>query len=828
VETFWHHLRYTIRVLARNRGFTTVALLSLALGIGANTAIFTLIDALLLRSLPVRHPERLVELSLVRRGEKIPSSYPTFREIERGQEVFSALIGWSSGGMYSVEIGDSLSQANVCAVTGNYYSELGVSPLLGRLIAPEDVNPHNGSTSQVAVLGYDFWQSRFGGAPDIVGKTIRIEGQPFTILGITRKWFTGMTPGEPPEVTIPITAKPLIWGRTFFQGLNDRSLLWVFATGRLKDGITIDQARAQLQSFWPDVLAATAPTQTPGPRLQAFLSMGLDVAPAARGIAKDLRSKFTHPLYVLLGVVGLILLVACVNLANLMLARAAARSQEMSVRVALGASRWTLARQVLTESLVLSLAGALLGLGFAYWGTRFLETLMAQAYPTSLTFDLRPDLRVLALTAGTSVLTGILLGIVPASHASREDPASVLQRSARTMAGGTSYMSKALMIMQVALSLILLVGAGLLLQSFERLSSLAFGFQKENLFEFTLNPKPGGYQNLDVSAYHTQLLSDIATLRGVRSVAFAEESIPQPEGWRDMAAPVISESGTSRNVMANLLVASPDFFRTLGIPLLRGRDFDWADDEQHPPIAIISRSLAKRLFPEGQDIGQRIRFGVMPDLQSLEIVGIAADARLFNLRDPSAPAVYVQFLQHPKWSQWGGLLVRTNEPPEALEKSVAREVSLLGHEYVSDTKTVDKVTGQFLVPERVTAVLSSFFAALALLLASAGLYGLMAFSVTRRTREIGVRMALGAQRESILWMVLRETLGLTILGMAIGIPCAFLASRLVASMLFGVSPNDLPTMAGVCLLLLIIALVAGYLPARRASVIDPAAALRSE
>lgn len=825
--TFWHDLRYTIRALTRNRGFTAVAVLSLALGIGANTAVFTLINALLLRNLPVRHPERLVELSSVRRDGKIPFSYLTFREVERGQRVFSGLIGWSPGRLYNLEVGGLLLQGHVRAVTGNYYSELGISPLLGRLITPEDVNPSNGSTSQVAVLGYEFWQSRFGGAPNVVGKTIRIEGQLFTILGLTRKWFAGMTPGEPPEITIPITAQPLIWGRTF-QALDDRSLLWVFATGRLKDGITMDQARAQLQSFWPDVLAATAPTQTPGPRLQTFLSMGLDVAPVATGIAEDLRSKFTRPLYVLLGIVGLILLVACVNLANLMLARAATRRQEMSVRVALGASRWTLAQQVLTESLALSLAGALLGLTFAYWGSRFLETLMAQAYSTPLTFDLRPDLRVLAITAGTAVLTGILFGVAPAWRGSHQDPASVLQQSARTMTGGTGWLSKALMVMQVALSLILLVGAGLFVRSLERLSSVDFGFQKENLLEITLDPKPGGYQDLDMNAYHAQLLRNIAGLPGVRSVGFADESILEPGGWRDVAAPVSAEPGTSRDLTVNLLVVSPDFFHTLGIPFLRGRDFDWVDDERHPTIAIVSSSLAERLFPDGQAIGQRMRFGVMPDLQSLEVVGIVADARLFNLRDASAPVVYAHFLQHPKWARWGGLLVRTSEPPEALKKSMEREVGLLGHEYVSRAKTIAQVADQFLVPERVTAVLSGAFAALALLLASVGLYGLMSYGVARRTREIGVRVALGAKRENILWMVLRETLALALLGLAIGVPCALAASRLIARMLFGVSPSDLPTMATVSLLLLIVSVVASYVPARRASVIHPMVALRSE
>jgi predicted permease len=826
VGTFWRDLRYTVRVLARDRGFTAVAVLSLALGIGANTAVFTLIDALLLRNLPVRHPEQLVELSSARRDGKIPFSYPTFREVERGQRVFSGLIGWSPGEMCDVEINGVLSQDQTRGVTGNYYSELGVNPLLGRLITPEDTNPRNGSTSQVAVLGYEFWQDRFGGARDVVGKTIRIEGQTFTVLGVTRKWFAGMTPGEPPEITIPITAQPLIWGDTL-SGLENRSLLWVRATGRLKDDVTIDQARSQLQSFWPDVLAATAPTQTPGLRLRTFLSMGLDVAPAATGVAKDLRSKFTRPLYVLLGIVGLILVVACVNLANLMLARAATRSHEMSVRVALGASRWILARQVLTESLTLSLAGALLGLTFAYWGSRFLVSLMAQAYLAPLTFDLRPDLRVLALTAGAAILTGILFGLAPAWRASREDPSFVLQQNARSSGGGVGRLSKALIVTQIALSLVLLVGAGLLVGSFERLSSIEFGFQKENLLEITLNHRPGGYKDLDMNAYHTQLIRRISSLPGVRSVGFSDSSVPNPEGWRFTTAAMSGDSN-ERDLMANLATISPGFFRTLGIALLRGRDFEWTDDDHHPHLAIVSNSLAARLFPGGNAIGQRIRFGVTPELQNLEIVGIASDARVFELRDTSAPVVYVSGLQLPKGSQWGFLFVRTNEPPEAIARPLADEIELLGHEYVSRTRTVAQVADQFLVPERVTAVLSGFFAALALLLASVGLYGLMSYAVARRTRDIGIRVALGAKRENILWMVLRETLALAVLGLAIGVPCALAASRLIAGMLFGVSPSDLPTMTAVSALLLIVALVAGYLPARRASGIDPMVALRSE
>ena len=318
----WQNLRYSLRALRKNPSFTAVAILSLALGIGANVAIFTLINALLLRDLPVPHPERLVELSVVRHGDKIPFSYPMFRELDRGQRVFSGLVGWSESMMPNVEVSGVFALSNVLAVTSNFYFELGATPLLGRLLTSEDINPHAGSTSQVAVIGYEFWQRRFGSAPDVLGKQVRIEGQPFTIVGVTRKWFTGLTPGEPPDVTIPITADPTLHG-TF--NLEERSVLWLRITGQLKDGVTIDQARAQLQSFWREVLLATASTETPGLRRQTFLSMGLDVSPVRTGFARDLRAQFSRPLYVVAGIVGLILLVACVNLANLLLARAAAR-----------------------------------------------------------------------------------------------------------------------------------------------------------------------------------------------------------------------------------------------------------------------------------------------------------------------------------------------------------------------------------------------------------------------------------------------------------------------------------------------------------------------
>ena len=813
MRSLWQNLRYTIRVLGKNPGFTAVAVFSLALGIGANTAIFSLLNTLLLRDLPVRQPERLVELSVLRRSDKIPFSFPMFRELERGQRVFSGLIGWSFGEMTNVELNGVLSQADVRSVTGNYYSELGATPLLGRLITPEDVNLGRSGASQVAVLSYEFWQRRFGGASDVADKVIGIEGQPFTIIGVTRKWFTGMVTGESADVTIPM------------KSTDSRSLLWVFITGRLKNGVTAAQARAQLQSFWPEVLRATASTETPGLRRQAFFSMGLDVAPAATGINAALRSRFTQPLYVLMGIVGLILLVACVNLANLMLARAAARSHDMGVRVALGASRWALIRQVLTESLALSVSGGLLGLAFAFWGSRLLVTLMTQGYLTPVLLDLSPDRRVLSFTASVVILTGILFGLAPAWRCSREDPASVLQQNARVLAGATGKLGKVLIVTQIALSLTLLVGAGLLARSFQKLCSIDPGL-KESVLEVGLYPRPGGYQDLDMNGYHRQLIERISSTPGVGSVGFSDVSIEGGQRWQDTVSTMSDASSPGSGVMANEAMVSPGLLRTLGISLVRGRDFDWTDDEHHPRIAIVSRSLAERLFPSGNAIGQRIRFGFMPELQDLEVAGVADDARIFDLHKAGAPVIYLPSAQHS--TQFGYLFVRTRETPEALARTVGHEIESLGHEYPLGTKTIAQEVSQALVEERVIAMLSGFFAALALLLASVGLYGLMSYAVTHRTREIGIRVALGAQRATVLWLVLREALALGLFGIALGIPCALAADQLIASMLFGISSGDVPTIAAVSLSLLAVALFAGYLPARRASRIAPMVALRTE
>lgn len=803
-----------------------VVLLTLALCIGANIAIFSLIDALLLRKLPVQRPQELIQLTPVRPDGPVLFSFPMLREVARGQKVFSGLIGWSPGGMVNIEIGGALTQDNVMAVTGNYYSVLGASPYLGRLIEPFDASLSGTAPAQVAVLGYDFWKRRFGASPIIIGHQIRIEGQPFTVVGVTRRWFTGMNPGVPPEIIIPLTAQPLIQGNSnFLQSLEDRSFLWLYVVGRLNENVTISQARAQLQSIWPQVLATTVPTQTPGSRLQRWLSMSLDVRSAAIGIAPELRDQFTRPLHVLLGIAALILLAACVNLASLMLARGATRSHEMSVRLAIGATRWLLARQVLFENLALSIGGALLGLLAAYWGANFLVEALTRFYETPVLIDLRPDLRIIGVTTVVAIATGLLFGIAPAFSASHSEPISALRENSRSLSGGPRLIGKSLIVVQIGLSFVLLMGAVLLSRTFKKLSALDLGIEKENLVEVTLSPKPEGYQNLDMNAYHRQVVERVSAIAGVRSVSFSDVRLPRREGWRDIVSPT---AGDTSGPMVDATMVAPLFLQTLGIRLMDGRDFDWNDDEHHPPVAIISRSLAERLFQHRQAIGQRIRFGVFPEFQSLEVVGVEEDARVFDIRNSSLFTLYLPNLQHAKFALWGNLFIRTSVLSGAVLRTATREIESLGHEYVLSTLSVSEVTSELLVTEQATAVLSGIFAGLAVLMACVGLYGLMFFTVARRTREIGIRSALGAKRSDILSMLLQDATTLSLLGIAFGVASSLVTNRLLASMLFGLSPTDLSTILVVSFVLFTVSLLAAYLPMRQAMAIDPMEALRYE
>jgi predicted permease len=795
--------------------------LALAIGIGATVSVFTLLDALVLRPLPLPHPEQLVELTGNYRSHSlVPLSYPMFAELERDQRVFTGICGWTAGTDFSVEIDGKVSLGDVRSVTGNYYSVLGALPALGRLIDARDADDTHGS--QVAVIGYELWKERFGGDPAVAGKTLHIDGKLFTIIGVTPKWFTGMTVGYPPEITIPAGALPT-------YDLQSRHLLWLTVTGRLRAGESLQHASAQLNIFWPQLLQATVPTESTGERRQSFLAMGLQLDPVATGAETqgDLRAKVLKPLNLLLGVAGLILLVICVNLASLTLARATARRQEISTRIALGASRWQAVRQFVAETFALSCIGAGVALFLSFEGSRVLIAWMTRGEPVPALLDVRPDWRVLCFAAAVAVFTGLLAGLLPAWQLSRQSPGAALRESGRTVGRGPGRLGKSLIVFQIATSLVLLQAAGLFLRTLQSLKAFNAGFDKVGVMELDLSPTPLGYQGVDMDSYRRQLADAVSSLPSARSAAFSDSRIlADSYAWRDTVSR-LSATDAANGVASALVTVSPGFFRTLGIPLVAGRDFAWSDDKRHPPEAIVDSALARQLFPGESAIGKRISFGVQPELHDLEVVGVSEAARLLDVRDGHSTFIYVPATQFG-FPEAGGTLVVGGSPSPAFIKTLDSEVASFGREFSTRTSTLAERSDGALVNEETTATLSSVFAFIALLVSGFGLFGLLSYSMTLRIREIGIRMALGSQRKGILRLVLNEALQVTVLGIAIGIPCAILVSRTFAQMLFAISFTDPTTILTASIVLLATGVIAGLFPAWRAMHLNPMAALRHE
>jgi predicted permease len=826
LEDIFMDVRYGVRVLRKNRGITIVAITSLALAIGANTAIFSLLNGLALRDLPVPQPEQLVRFG-AQSGEEpfVALSLPLFEQITSSQKVFSSTFGWWGDRLSTVEISGVLSRNNIWAVTGNFYSELGATPELGRLIGPEDDDLKAASPTPVAVLAYSFWQRHYGGDPNVIGKVLKIEGAAFTIIGVTGPGFTGINADRVPEIIIPLTAEPLLDGDSEVQKhLRRADAFLLEAAGRLKPDVRFDAARAQLESIWPAIRDVVAPSNLSPAERSRFLGLHMNVEPGEKG-ASALRQQFTKPLYVLLAISGLVLLVACVNLATLTLARTAARSHEIAVRIAVGASRTQLVRQTLTESILLSLAGTLAGFFLAYWWSRTLaDFILGQFFNAPAQLNLTPDVRVLLSTATVAILTGVLFGLAPAWRAAREDPNFALQSNAQKFSRSTGRLGKGLIVTQVALSLVLLAAAGLFIRTLKKLRTVEPGYQASGVLDASLYPKPGGYKNLDWVNYYQELTTRVSRIPGVESAGIAKMSL----GWRAWRENVRGSDAGDAGVKVDFSLVMPGFFSTVGIYPERGRIFTWRDDGRTPRVAVVSESLGKKLFAGREVIGQRLEITTEPTWQKVEIVGVVSDASLYDIRQHAPLTVYLPTTQYGEYMGWSQMMLRTKAAPAAMANAVRETVDSLGHEYVAKTHMVVETIDRSILRERVFAILSAFFGALALLLAGIGLYGLMAYNVTRRTQEIGVRVALGAARKNVLSMILLETLGLTTIGIVLGLACALAASQFVANMLYGVSEHDLVTLAAVSIVLTGVAAVAGWIPARRAMRVDPMVALRYE
>jgi len=831
--SFSRDFRYALRTLRKSPVFLAVAVLSLALGIGANTAIFSLIHQLILQPLPVRNPEQLVMLAGRGKhygGNNGPDrlSYPMYQEIRDRNEVFSGMF-CTYPGTVSATFQGSTELLGVDFVSGNFFPVLGVGAAAGRVFTAADDLIQGGHP--LAVLSYGYWRSRFASDPSIVGKEIVVNGRTLTIVGVSAAGFDGVEPGRAPQIRIPITMKDYM-PATGFPRLNNDRFRWVQVFGRMKPGITIEKAQAGLQPLFHQLISrevTEAPFSKASPTVkQEFLRMWMEVMPGSKG-RSNLRRAYSKPLFALMAMVGLVLLIACSNLANLLIARASARQKEIAVRLALGAGRASIIRQLLIESIVLALAGGTLGAGLAVAIDRALIRFLPTGH-TPLSISATPDWMVLAFTFAISLAAGALFGLVPALQSTRPKLASTLKDQAgAVIRGGNAALRKGLVVAQVSLSLLLLIGAGLFLQSLRNLETLNPGFDVRDVVAFDVDPSLNRYDPKWAAEYFRRLHDRLNTLPGVESHTFAVVQLLEDNEWDNWVTIEGYAAKQDERPDPHMQYCSPGFFKTLRIPVLLGRDFTDRDSAGAPKVAVVNQKFAKRYFGSASPLGRHIGMGIDPGTKTdIEIVGVAGDTKYENMREPIPKEVYLAHAQQ-SFINGGTIYARIAGDKTAETQLIRKEASSVDPDVpVYDMRTLSDAMETSLLTDRLLATLSSVFGLLATVLAALGLYGVMAFLVARRTREIGIRMALGAAQRDVLWMVLRETLTLAFVGVAIGLGCAYPLTKLVQTQLFGIAPSDFATMAAASLGIAVVTALAGFIPARRATTIDPMLALRWE
>jgi predicted permease len=803
-DEMFQDLRFGLRMMRTHKVFTAVAALSLALGIGANTAIFSLLDALLLKTLPVKNPEQLVFID----GLEYQYPDPVYREMSEKNTVFSGIFtyNWVEA---TVNDGSQAERVSAELVSGDFFTVLGVGPHLGRVFT--DADDQTPGAHFVTVISYEYWRNRFGADPNIVGKKININTRPFTIIGVSAQGFNDVEVGAAHALRVPMMMKDLM-----HDSRNDSPVM-----ARLKPGISIEQAQVAADSLFHNIIREYSASSLSNRYSNA---RRIELNPAGRGVLdSELRDRYIQPLIFLLCLVGMVLLIACLNVANLLLARAATRQKEIAVRLAVGAGRLRLIRQLLTEGFLLSAMGGALGLLFARLGTDVLLGYLP------LTHEIELDLRMLGITLAVTVLTGLLFGLAPALKATRFDLIPALKNDAAGPAGSMRKweLRRLLVILQVALSLVLLVCGGLFVRSLQNLKAVDHGYTSDQIVAMSLALGRSGYTTDQQRSFYQQLSERLTALPGVKSATYTNSMPLEPKPWGKEEGEVEvpgSHSPPNEKPTALMHPITPQFFATFGIPLLRGRDFNWQDSVGRIyKVVIVNDRFARYFFGNENPLGKRISVAGF----EFEIVGVVGNARLSSLKETMSRTVYYPAFTALLANQ--RLCVRAAGDTGALIAAIRNEVRRLDPNLpVSDIKTFADQIDESISQERMIALLSSFFGLFALLLAGLGLYGVMAYAVARRTREIGIRMALGAQAGNVLWLVLRETLLLVSLGIAIGLPAALAATRLAQGMLFGLTENDPLTIALATLVMISIAAVAGYLPARRASQVDPMVALREE
>jgi predicted permease len=837
-EQLAQDIRYGLRTIAANKTFSAMAILSLALGIVANTAIFSFMDSILLRSLPVPDPQSLVMLSWRTPRPEMHGSnrhdesyndpnggyiggifaYPAFELLRKNDSVFSSVFGYQGAGKLNLTFRGHAELASTEYVSGDYFRGLGIPPAAGRLLAPDDdrVGP-----AAVAVISFALSQRRFGGPENAPGQSILINNLPFTVVGVAPPEFFGADPDMAPDIYVPLHANLLLQEQYTAATYLDPNFDWIVPMARLRPGVSATQAQSALAgpfSEWARSAALIRRSENVRTLVVREGSGGLD----------GLRRTYSKPLYVLLTLVGLILAIACANIANLLLARAAARKREIALRLSLGAGRLRIIRQLLTESVLLALLGGALGVAFAVWGIRFLTLLLANGQEN---FTLRAELNwhVLAVVAALSLLTGVLFGLAPALQSTRLDFMPALKESRTGEARGHGLhrfgLSRILMVSQIAVTLLILVAAGLFLRTLSNLASIPLGFNRENVLTFRLNARQAGHKDPEIVAFYNNLRSHFGAIPGVRAASLSNHTlIGMGTSATDVGIAGAAPQGS------RILTIGADFLAAMQIPLLMGREIDERDRLGSPMVAVVNEEFARRSFGDRNPLGRHLTLERMCPKCDIVIVGVAANTLYGDLKGKVPPTVYLPFAQGG-WGRVQGMAyeLRTTGNPlnyvRAVQDLVQRADQRLP---LSDVKTQGAWIDQTINQEVTFARLCTAFATLALAIACVGLYGTMSYKVARRTGEIGIRMALGAQRGRVVWMVLREVVLLASVGLAISLPAALVASKLVESFLFAMKPNDPLTLMGSVATLMIAAILAGYLPARNASRIEPITALRHE
>ncbi|HEY7497473.1 MAG TPA: ABC transporter permease [Vicinamibacterales bacterium] len=808
---------YALRALRRNPGFACAVIVVTSLGIGATTSVFGMLDALVLKPLPVDRPDRLVYF------QRPSFSYPVFMEVrKRGGDIFSSVSAWNLESVH-VDWRGELEPAEILMASGDFYSTLGVQAAIGRTFTPEDDRIGGGPHGMVAVLSHAAWQRRFAGDPSVIGRTVRISRQPFTIIGVAPRGFFGVAAGLAPELTIPLTSLENT------NHLNSTTSTWLHFICRVRDGLTHEQADGLLQREWPGILEATTNPGMPADRRAVYQAQRTALVPGYAGFSR-VRNQFADPLWILLGLVGLLFTIACASAANLLLARGVERQRELAIRLAVGASRGRLVRQFLTESLVWTTLGALAGLLLAIW-TGNLVVAMIASPDEPIVLDLDPNWRIALFVLALVCLTVMLCSVLPAFRATTIAPAPALKT---VPAGAPAFLrrwtiGKALVATQVALTMILIVGGALFVRSLTSVLSQDAGVDRRDVLVVSTDAEAAGYDGERLGEFYRSLDAALAAIPGVASTSVSRyPPISHEDGaWTQSIAVEGAEATPEAERTVHFNSVSPGYFATVGTRLLQGRDFTPADRGPAPRVAIVNDSLARRFFPDASPLGRRIAMGRDSRRQELEIVGIAADAKYRNMKEPQRAIVYLPLaLQAPGRNLF--VEVRPAAGSAAIVEPIRRGVRALDASVPMRIGTVADRINESLIRDRAMAILASALGCIALVLASTGLYGILAYAVSRQTKELGVRLALGARRDAVVALVMRECLVLAAIGIAIGVAGSLALGRFARALLYQVSTSDGVSLAVAVVIMLVVAALAGFVPARRAANVDPVVALKSE